>query len=254
MSARVFRNSVLAVTGVALAFAFMSPARGANPRQRKVGKVTSTLRTQYRIVQDSKERGTETIEKKIFDDNTILYTMDATMKYGPGIGMDQHVELTVEEESYFPRVLHVRKKVMQPDSTSFEHVLDVEMFSNVAVLSSAMNKQGSSKRVVVPTGTSIIDVGILGYMYQTLFWYDRELGGEQRFQYMDPISGGVSGGVLKLEKEETIRVMGKKSKVSVFQVEREKLGPAKLWVDKQGTIVRGEQNMFTYELVSRKNS
>jgi len=60
--------------------------------------------------------------------------------------------------------------------------------------------------------------------------------------------------VLKLDKEETIRVMGKKSKVSVFQVEREKLGPAKLWVDKQGTIVRGEQNMFTYELVSRKNS
>ena len=53
----------------------------------------------------------------------------------------------------------------------------------------------------------------------------------------------VSGGGIKLEKEETIPVLGKKSKVGVFQVDREKLGPATLWVDKQGTIVRGEQNI-----------
>ena len=254
MSARAFRNLALVVAGVAVAFAFLSPARGANPRQRKVAKLSSTQRTEYRIVQDKKERGRETVEKKVFDNNTILYTIDATLVYGPGVGMNQHVELTVEEESYFPRALHVRKNVVQPDSTAFEHVLDVEMYSNVAVLSNKMNEQGSSKRVVVPTGTSIIDVGILGYLYQSLFWYDRDLGGEQRFQFMDPISGGLSGGVLKLEKEETISVLGKKAKVAVFQIERDKLGPATLWVDKQGTIVRGVQNMFIYELVSRKNS
>jgi hypothetical protein len=50
----------------------------------------------------------------------------------------------------------------------------------------------------------------------------------------------------------TIPVLKKNTKVSVYRLEREKVGPATLWVDKDGTIVRGEQNLFTFELVSKK--
>jgi hypothetical protein len=234
--------------------AALTPAM-AGPRQKKPVKLTSTQRVEYRIVRDTTEMGKESVEKKIFDNNTVVFTIDATMGYGEGVTMKQRAELTVEEESYFPRALHIVKNIdNRDDSQDFEHRVDVEMFSNVAVLSSELRGQGGSRRVVVPTGVAIVDLGVLSYLYQTLFWYDRETAGNQSFQWLDPISGSVNSGELKLEGEVSITVMGKKTRASVFKMEREKFGPATVWVDKQGTIVRGEQNLFTYELVKKTSS
>lgn len=249
---RLRRAGALMCAGLVLgAFA---PARGEGPHKRRAASLTSTQRAEYRILGNNEEKGRETIEKQVFSNNTIALNIDASLTYGPGVVMKQRVELLVEEESFFPRTLHVRKTVAQPDGTSFEHVIDLEMISNVAVVNSEINNQQGSRRAVVPTGVGVCDVGVLGYFYQALFWYDRGTGGGQRYEWLDPISVTVNGGELKLEKEETITVLGKKKKVSVYAVEREKLGAATLWVDEQGTIVRAEQNFFVYELVSRTNS
>ena len=84
--------------------------------------------------------------------------IDATMAYGPGMTMSQHVELTVEEESYFPRSARIIKTVMQPDSPpSNTHRL--EMYSNVAVVRSKLNTAEGSRSAVVPTGVAITDLG-----------------------------------------------------------------------------------------------
>jgi hypothetical protein len=224
------------------------------PHQKKPVKLTSTLVTEYRIVQDKKPMGKERIEKKVFDNNTVVFTIDGELAYGPGVMMKQHCELTVEEESYFPRTLHITKSVSQPDGQTFDHKIDVEMFSNVAVVTSMLRDQAGSRRAVVPTGVAIQDLGVLGYLYQTLFWYDKDTGGDQRFQYLDPIGVEVHSGDIKMEPETTISVLKKKTKVSVFQVERERIGAATVWVDSKGVIVRGEQNLFVYELVSKKTS
>jgi len=254
MFARAGNHGALFVAvATALFIAALAPAWGG-PRQKTPAKVTSTLRTEYRIVQGKDQIGKETVEKKVFGNNTVVYTIDATMAYGPGVTMKQHIELTVEEESFFPRSLHIMKTVIQPDSQFFEHSVDVEMYSNVAVVASKIREQDGLRKIVVPTGTAISDLGVISYLYQMLFWYDRGVGGAQRFQWLDPLGVTVNGGEIKLDSEATIPVMGKKSKVSVFKLEREKVGPATLWVDKQGVIVRGEQNMFVYELVSRKSS
>jgi hypothetical protein len=196
--------------------------------------------------------GSEKVEKKVFDNNTILFTIDALMTYGPGLTMKQHCELTVEEESYFPRSLHITKTIAQPDGKTFDHHIDVEMFSNVAVVNSMLNQKAASQSLVVPTGIAIEDLGVLGYMYQTLFWYDKESGGDQHFQWLDPIAVEIHSGEIKMDAGATIPVLKKNTKVSVYRLEREKVGPATLWVDKDGTIVRGEQNLFTFELVSKK--
>lgn len=225
------------------------------PHQKKPVKLTSTVTGEYRIMQDKNKMGSEKIEKKTFDNNTILFTIDAVLAYGPGVTMTQHIELTVEEESYFPRTLHITKTVSQPNgSETFTHKIDVEMFSNVAVVNTLLRDQPGAKQVVVPTGVAIEDLGVLAYLYQTLFWYDKESGGEQRFQWLDPIAGEVHSGDIKTDPDTTIPVLKKKTKVSVYQIDRERLGPATLWVDSKGFIVRGEQNMFTYELVSKKTS
>jgi hypothetical protein len=222
--------------------------------QKKPVKLTSTVTTEYRVIQDKKKMGSEKIEKKMFDNNTILFTVDAVLTYGPGITMTQHCELTVEEESYFPRTLHIKKTVTQPNAGNFVHTIDVEMFSNVAVINSMLRDTPGSRRLVVPTGVAIEDLGVLAYLYQTLFWYDKESGGEQRFQWLDPIAVEVHSGDIKMDPETTIPVLKKKTKVSVYQIDREKIGAATVWVDSKGIIVRGEQNMFVYELVSKKTS
>jgi hypothetical protein len=176
------------------------------------------------------------------------------MTYGPGVTMGQKCELTLEEESYFPRTLHIKKTVTQPNAEGFTHTIDIEMFSNVAVVTSMLRDQAGNKRVVVPTGVSIEDLGVLGYLYQTLFWYDKESGGEQRFQWLDPVMVEVRSGDIKMDPETTISVLNKKTKVSVYQIDRERIGPATVWVDSKGVIVRAEQNLFVYELVSKKTS
>jgi hypothetical protein len=243
--------AAIAAASVAIAPAF---AEGMSPHHKKPVKLESTLVTEYRIVQDKKKMGSEKVTKQTYDNNTIVLTIDATMTYGPGVTMDQHCELTLEEESYFPRTLHIKKTVKQPDGQGFTHSIDIEMFSNVAVVTSMLRDQAGNKRVVVPTGVSIEDLGVLGYLYQTLFWYDKESGGEQRFQWLDPVMVEVRSGDIKMDPQTTISVLNKKTKVSVYQIDRERIGPATVWVDSKGVIVRGEQNMFVYELVSKKTS
>lgn len=241
--------------GVAAAVAAVSTAVAAgSPHQKKPVKLTSTVVTEYRILQDKKKVGTEKVEKKTFDNNTVVFNIDAQLTYGPGVTMAQHCELTVEEESYFPRTLHIKKTITQPNAQSFEHTIDVEMFSNVAVVTSLLGGQSGSRRLVVPTGVAIEDLGVLAYFYQTLFWYDKESGGEQRFQWLDPIGVEVHSGDIKMGPATTIPVLKQKTKVSMYEIEREKLGSATVWVDSKGVIVRGEQNLFVYELVSKKTS
>jgi hypothetical protein len=245
---------VFVLVAGALIAAARVPAWSRGPHQKTPVKLTSTLRTEYRIMQGDQEIGREAVEKKVFGNNTVVFTVDANLKYGEGVTMKQHLELTLEEESFFPRSLHLLKTITQPDSQFFNHQVDVEMYSNVAVVSSKLRDQVGSRRIVVPSGVALTDLGVIGYLYQTLFWYDDEVGGGQRFQWLDPIGVTINGGEIKRDGEATIPVMGKKSKVNVYKLERERLGPATLWVDKQGVIVRGEQTMFVYELVSRKSS
>lgn len=258
MRARGFADNrawiAVAVAAGAMAMWAALPARAVGPHQKKPVAVRTEQRTEYAIVQDKKKVGSEKVDKKVFDNNTILFTIDADMTYGVGVTMVQHCELTVEEESYYPRSLHITKTVHQPDGKTFEHKIDVEMFSNVAVVTSTLNDVAGGKNLVVPTGVPIEDLGILGYLYQTLFWYDRETGGEQRFQWLDPIGLVVNSGTIKLDPDTTIAVMKKKIPVSAYRVERDKIGPASLWVDKDGVIVRAEMNFFTYELIGKKTS
>ena len=113
------------VSGATFLVALVAPGNAMTPHQRKPVSLESTQRTEYRITQGGKEMGREAVEKKVFDDNRVVLTIDASLAYGPGVVMKQHVELTLEEESYFPRELHIVKTVSQPQQGTFEHHIDV---------------------------------------------------------------------------------------------------------------------------------
>jgi hypothetical protein len=247
---RTVRPAVCAVAAaLAAAFVGLTGTDAAPPgKQRAVGKLTSTTRAAFRIVQGGQETGRESYEQRVYDNNTIVFAAENAMSFAPGVGMEQKIDLALEEESHFPRSLHIAKTVKHPDG-GFEHRIDVSFFANVAVVGSTLRGVSNSRRIVVPAGIAVQDVGALVYWYQVLFWYDRGSGGRQRFQWLDPSAVQLDAGELYLARDDTLEVLGQQTPVAVFQVEREKLGPATLYVDGEGTIVRCEQNLSVFDMV-----
>jgi hypothetical protein len=166
----------------------------------------------------------------------------------PGVTMTVKSEMVVEEESYFPRSYRAAKTITQPTDV-FEHVVTVDMYANVAVLGSELKGSKDTRRVVVPAGTAISEVGMLYPWYQLLFWIDPKSDVRQRIQWIDPGSAVIDSGEMYAAGQATIDVLGKKTKVTVYKAERERLGEATLYVDAKKRIVKAEQNMVTYRLV-----
>lgn len=225
---------------------------GAPMREPTAVKLLSTSHSAFRIVQGGREIGEEAFDKRTYNNNTIVFQATMTLAPAPGVNLDESVDLTLEEESYFPRSFRSSKKIAQ-GAESFTHTISVDMYANVAVVESELRGTRETRRVVVPAGIAVQSVGAVFYWYQTLFWYDREQGGRQRFQWLDPVSTVLGSGEIRMTGEETLVVLGKKTKVAVFNAEREKLGASTIYVDAKGRIVKCEQNMTTFELVEQSD-
>ncbi len=224
-------------------------AAGADTPMRKAKPATlvSTTHEKYRITRDGKEIGYESIVRRVYDTNLVVFGMDTEMDMGP-IKMAETLDLSLEEETYFPRSFQSRKTMIQKADT-MQMNYKVDMYSNVAVLASDLKGHPASRRVVVPTGVPIVEVGNLVCWYEVMFWVEADGVARQRIQWLDPVLGNVESGEIRTADPETLTVLGKKTPVTVYKAERDRLGPATLYVDADKRIVRCEQNMMTYDLV-----
>lgn len=223
------------------------PASAAPPmRATKEPSVVSTARATYTIVQEDQDVGHESMTRRVFDNNTVAFEAEDVV-INPAVTMTVKSQMLLEEESYFPRSYRAEKTIAQ-SSDVFVHTITVDMFANVAVLGSELRGSKDSRRVVVPSGTAIQEVGMLYPWYQLLFWMEPAGDERQRIQWLDPSSGAVDSGEMYFAGETTIDVLGKKTKVAVYKAERQRLGAATLYVDAKKRIVKAEQNMLTYRL------
>lgn len=244
MSATACRSVIVA--GV-LCFAASGAGAETPMHQKKPVKLLSTVQAKYRKVQQDQEIGSETFERRTYDDNTVVYEVSGTALMG-GVLLSTRSTLVVEEESYFPRSLRSEQTVAQQTDT-LRIAFSVDMYSNVAVVGSDVRGRKDSRRLVVPVGLPFVEVGAAYSWEQILFWTDPDTRDRQRIQWLDPQMGSVESGEIFLSGEETIVVLGKKTPVSVFKAERERLGPAVLYVDADRRLVRCEQNVTLFELV-----
>jgi hypothetical protein len=235
----------LAVAGAMAAAAVLT---AASPMQKaKPATVKSETHMRYRIVQQDREIGGESLVRRVYDNNTVTFDMQnriGTM----GAVMIQTGHLSLEEETYFPLDYTVDKTVAQPTDT-LRLTFTADMVSNVAVLGSEHAGLKDTRRVVVPTGAAVYESGTMLFWYEVLPTIAGNSTGRHRFDWVDPTTAKVESGEIYVDGKETIPVLGKKTPVTVFKAERERLGPATLWVDSQRRIVRCEQNLTTFELV-----
>jgi len=215
--------------------------------QKKPARLLSTVHAGYRLVQQDQEMGTERFERRTYSDNTVIYDVSSRANMG-GVTILGNAQLVLEEESYFPRSFRsVRDMVQANDTTRITYTADV--YSNVVVVGSEMRGKTDSRRVVVPAGVPIVELATVYSWYQILFWTDLTSPDHQRFQWLDPQRNVVESGEIYVAGKQTIEVLGKKTEVSVLKAERERMGPAQLYVDSQRRIVRCEQNVTVFELV-----
>lgn len=242
---RMWPNSCRSLIAAAIVVA--AAHAGATPmRTVKEPALVVTERSTYAIVQEGAEVGKEASIRRTYDNNTIRFEVDHQL-HKPGLDMVTKADFLLEEESYFPRSYRAEQTVTQPDD-EFVHTVGVEMFANVAVLTSEMRTSKTSRRIVVPAGIAVQTVGTVYQWHQILFWVDPKGPGRHKFQWLDPASGVVESGEIYVADPETIVVLGKKTPVTVYKAERERLGPAIIYVDKKKRIVKVEQNMMTYRL------
>jgi hypothetical protein len=246
----MFAITWASAAAVAVALSGASPPAGTPVHKRAPVKLKSVERSVYTMTQGGHNVGREAIERSTFDDNRVVFHVESEFDPAPGVTMAQKSDLTLEEESYFPLSLRVAKTVSQGKET-FDHTMSVDMFANVAVIETELRGVKETRRVVVPAGTPIQEIGAVFYWYQELFWYDRKAGQHQRFQWLDPSAGTVASGELYVDGADTLTVMGKKTPVTVFKADRDKIGPATLYVDANNRIVKCEQNMVDFLLVEQ---
>jgi hypothetical protein len=157
-------------------------------------------------------------------------------------------ELVLEAESHFP-IRYTTTKEIDQGGSKYTQEMDFEMYSNVAVVCSRTGNNEETTRMVLPTGAAFVDANASHHFYQLLFWYNKDLGGRQTFETLEPTSKMTSTGVFLLATKENVSVQGEEISASLYVLERNRRNPANVYVDDDDRIIRVENNHMVYELI-----
>lgn len=247
MSNRCCRNLAPVAAAVLLCASWAgSFAAGMKP-PRKVREAVGTTRADYIINRQGEEVGSESIVRTDYNNNSVSFTVHNQLNPSKDTHMDEKVEFTVVEESFYPLKYEMTKDIKQGDS-GISMQSSIEMFANVAVMTTKSAEAEGTRRVVLPTGTGFVETGTIYSYEQFLFWYDRDLGGRQSFNAVDVSNGKEETIIVNLIAQDTLRVQGMDTSVDVYKVQR-KAFDVTLYVDPNSRVVQVEQNFMTWKLI-----
>lgn len=201
----------------------------------------------YVITHNGEKKGYENIVQTEYSDNTVVFDVDADFGPVPDVSIQQDVDLTLQDESYFPMKYRQERHVRQKDSGT-DVTVEVEMFSNVAVIRTSTPNSSSSRNVVVPTGAAFLETGVVYPYYQLLYWYDKDRGRRQNFDALDIGKSVPSTVGVQFVAHDTVSVNGAEVSADLYVVSRDQYD-VKLYVGADGRIVRVDQNMLLFDLV-----
>jgi hypothetical protein len=226
--------------------------QGARMKRIEPRELVRTVSSKYAIFQGGDEIGSEVVTRNDYNDNSVQYQSEVVVKYIHGVEMKMVTDLLLEEESYFPMKYHMTK-----DMTTAEVVhdmgTDIEWYANVAVFHNESRSVVDTFRVVLPTGTAVIDFNVVHHLYVPLYWYDGDLGGVQGFNVVDPSSRKLSSATLRLQRSDTVTVAGRGITADRFEFTRDKQSSS-LHVDADGRIVKFDQGFLVFELTEWSES
>lgn len=236
------------VLAVVFATALTQGARAGGEIKKRTRHLIRESTDTYDIVQADRQVGRETVTRSEFDDNTTRFEARTEMQMSHGAKVETDNDLLLEEDSHFPLKFKM-KRVVRQENMEVEQTMDIDMVSNVAVIRAVTNENEVVSRKILPTGTAIIDMMTAHQYYQPLYWYNRDSGGVQVFNVLDPLLKKEYSATMRFQQEETIEIDGKPVAASRFEYTREKL-TAHLWVDANDRIVKVEQGFMIFTLTT----
>jgi hypothetical protein len=237
---------VYAAAGLLLAGVFVTSALAGADRQKRPRQLVRSETDTYIIMQADQEVGREKVVRSDYDDNSVLFDADIEMQMAHGANIKTVSNLLLEADSHFPLNYRMDRNVQQTNM-SVEQKTAIEMFSNVAVITSEMQGKEQVLRKVLPTGTAVVDMMAAHHYYQPLYWYNRDSGGVQIFNVLDPLTRQQYSASMRLQQKETIEVGGKQVEAERYEYKRNQL-TAQVWVDVNDRIVKVEQGFMVFLL------
>jgi hypothetical protein len=238
-------KGALFVTTLALCV-FVSAVFADVNRQKRSRQPVRAVTFTYSITQADQVIGNETFTRTEYDDNSLFFKATAEMNMTHGADITTSSELLLEEQSHYPLEYHVTRNIKQA-TVDFVQETDITMVSNVAVIHSVVRGTEQSTRMVLPTGTAILDMNSVFPFYQPLYWYNKDIPGVQSFNVLDPLTKSQYSASLRYQEEETLDIAGVQVQASRYEYTRGKLS-ALISVDADGRIVRVEQGFMIIEL------
>lgn len=231
----------------AFAVCVWSIGAAADPGNKKRERtLIESLRLVYSVEMSGRKIGSETIVRRTYDDNTVEFVVEINAQFTADTRHDQHTFLLVEEESYFPKKFHSKKDITS-GGRDITHEVIIDMFANVAVVNTRLASTTENHNFVLPTGTAFFEVGSLYPLYLPLFWYDKELGGRQRFYSFDVQRSKEGTVVLNMLEPEMVTMGDREIETMVIELDRDDY-KVTMNVDENGRIVRARQAVTTYTL------
>lgn len=212
----------------------------------KPRELARSVALKYRILQADQEVGSESVTREEYNDNSVEFLSEIEIQYTHGSEMSIETNLTLEGDSYFPMRCRMIKRVSQAGK-EVDDITDVEWFANVAVIHRSIQARTDTTRITVPTGTVVLDPVAAHHLYLPLFWYNKDLGGTQSYNALDPNSKTMYSVSLRRQADETIEVAGETVAVKRYEFTGRKMN-YKLYVDADDRIVKIDQGYMVYEL------
>ncbi len=221
----------------------------AADRSRAKRTVISTENMVYTIHQGGADAGEERVEKTTYSDNLVEYRATIHTRVGDQMEVDEATRLEVEDDSYFP-LRYESHKVTRAAGHEIVQDATLQMFANVGVFKLKMTPGNEDVRnIVMPSGTAVLETGVIHHLYALLHAYDDDTGGRQAFDFIDFPRGKLDQGVFVRAGNDTIAVMGKQIPVREYRFERTQY-TQKCFVDANGRIVAADFGMMDYTLSS----
>jgi hypothetical protein len=237
----------LALAVVVLLQPMLTPVRGDSKKMSVEPRaLVRAVTSKYVIYQGDDEIGAETVTCSEFNDNSIQYQSKIEIEFPQISDMVIETDLLLEEESRFPMHYDMVKHVKQ-GQVEYDMVVDIDWFANVAVISKQVRAAPETTRVVLPTGTAVLDINAIHQLYVPLYWYDEAAGGYQNFNVLEPMTGRLTPASLRRQVNEMVAVGGEEVAALRYEITREKQ-TFTLHVDEEGRIVKVDQGFMVYEL------
>ncbi len=226
----------------------------ATERERAEGELSRVVRGTYTISRvhgvggTSEVIGTESFSKEYLTDNRIILESERQLNFAQDRFIRTAYRMVVEEEFWFPKRYEMREEVGGVVQQALE--VDIEMFANVAVITSRRNDQEERDVRVLSTGAMFVQANQINQLALLLNRFSFASKVRQNINVFDPLKEIEGTATIEYAGEDSTTIDGVGKRLKLYKIRRDKSPEVRLHVDDDGNVVKTEDGIFEYILTS----